>query len=267
MYIPQKSHSQDGQVLLIVILTMVVALTVGLGLAARSATNVRTTVDQVNSERAFSAAEAGVQRALKTQVEISNQQLDNQTYIKQVTIDTNFGRDAFLVNDGNPLPQDDGAEVWLSTYPDYSAPQLTGSLDIYWGQNVGCSDAALEILVLSGARSNPTAERYALDPCTTRGNNFDSPTGSGGTIAGKTFQYSTSVNVTDGLWARITPYYAGTPIAIVAKDGSGTPIQLPSQGRLITSVGTSADATRKISYFEGYDELPSEFLYAVFQAQ
>lgn len=257
---------QNGQILLVVVLTMVVALTVGLGLAARSVTNVRNTADEVNSQKAFSAAEAGVQRALKSGLAITDEQLDNQTSIKQVTIDTNYGRTLFVLNNGNPLPQDDGADVWLSTYPDYSAPQFSGKLQIYWGiSSTACSNAAVEIMVISGTKTSPKLERYAIDPCNTRGNHFDTPTGTGATIDGVTFKYSTAVSVTNGLIARIIPYYMGTPIAVVGTDNSGNALQLPSQGRLITSVGVSADAQRKISYFEGYDELPSEVFYSIFQ--
>ena len=272
MRIFSRGHmgSQDGQVLLVVVLTMVVALTVGLGLAARSVTNVRNTADEVNSQKAFSAAEAGVQRALKSGLEIANEQLDDQTEIKQVTIDTNYGRSVFVLNSGNPLPQDDGADVWLSTYPDYSAPQFgspsPAKLQIYWGTSATlCSNAALEVMIISGTKTNPKLERYALDPCNTRGNNFDAPTGSGATIQGVSFKYSTAISVTDGLIARIVPYYMGTPIAVIGTDNSNNAIQLPSQGRLITSVGASGDTQRKISYFEGYNELPSELFYSVFQ--
>lgn len=257
---------ENGQVLLVVVLTMVVALTVGLGLAARSVTNVRNTADEVNSQKAFSAAEAGVQRALKSGLAIANEQLDSQTSIKQVTIDTSYGRAAYLLNNGNPLPQDDGGDVWLSTFPDYSAPQFSGKLQIYWGTSATlCSNAALEVMVISGTKENPKLERYALDPCNTRGNHFTTPTGSGATIQGVNFSYSTAINVTNGLIARIVPYYMGTPVAVVGFDNVGNALDLPTQGRLITSVGVSADAQRKISYFEGYDELPSELFYSIFQ--
>lgn len=269
MYISSvDSTSQKGQVLLIVVLTIVVALTVGLSLASRTVTNVRNSAEDTNSKKAFSAAEAGIEQSLKSGLEITNQQIDNLTSIKQVTIDTNYGRSMFLVNDGNPLPKNDGTDIWLSTYPDYSDPKLTGSLQVYWGDSSNaCNNAALEVAIISGTRTSPKLERYALDPCTTRGNNFDSPSGSGATLLGHTFHASVGISVTNGLIARITPYYFGTPIAVVAKDASGSAILLPSQGRLVTSVGVSQDATRKISYFQGYNELPSELYNGIFQTQ
>jgi hypothetical protein len=270
-FLIRESQSEKGQVLLIVVLTMVVALTVGLSLAARTVTNLRNTAEDTGSQQAFSAAEAGIERGLKSGLEITDEQLDSQTTIKQVTIDTNYGRSAFPVNNGNPLSQDDGVDIWLSTFPDYSAPQFgpppNGSkLQVYWGDSSsGCSNAALEIIVISGTTVSPKLERYALDPCGTRGNNFDSPSGNGGTILGHVFHESVAVTVVNGLIARIVPYYQGTSLAVVGTDTSGNVIMLPTQGRLLTSVGASKGTQRKISYFEGYDELPSELFYSIFQ--
>src|SRR5690242_8662448 len=56
---------EAGQALLIVVLVMVIALTVGLSLASRSITNLRNSTDEANSQAAFSAAEAGVEQAVK----------------------------------------------------------------------------------------------------------------------------------------------------------------------------------------------------------
>jgi hypothetical protein len=55
---------QKGQILLISLLVLVVALTVGLSVVTRSITTVRTTSEEESSQRAFSAAEAGIEQAL-----------------------------------------------------------------------------------------------------------------------------------------------------------------------------------------------------------
>ena len=82
-----EKQLQKGQVLLVVVLVMVVALTVGLSLASRSITNLRITSDDENSQRAFSAAEAGVERAVK----------GNCTNDEGCTISANFS-DGFTEN-------------------------------------------------------------------------------------------------------------------------------------------------------------------------
>ncbi|MFH0863897.1 MAG: PilX N-terminal domain-containing pilus assembly protein, partial [Candidatus Gottesmanbacteria bacterium] len=56
---------QNGQILLIVLLVMVVGLTMGLSLATRSATDVKISSQLEHSSRAFAAAEAGIEAALK----------------------------------------------------------------------------------------------------------------------------------------------------------------------------------------------------------
>lgn len=55
----------SGQVALIVLLIMVVILTIGLSLASRSITDIRISQNEREALRAFSAAEAGIEEALR----------------------------------------------------------------------------------------------------------------------------------------------------------------------------------------------------------
>ena len=83
----KDSFGEQGQVLLIIVLVMVVALTVGLSLASRSLIQVRTTGEQAESQKAFSAAEAGIEQALQTGQNITAEQdLGNNAKIKQVNV-------------------------------------------------------------------------------------------------------------------------------------------------------------------------------------
>jgi Tfp pilus assembly protein PilX len=82
---PITGCNQHGQVLLVIVLLMVIILTIGLSLAGRSITNVRQASDTDNSQRAFSAAEAGVQVALKTDKSVSKTNFsDTTTYVTDV---------------------------------------------------------------------------------------------------------------------------------------------------------------------------------------
>lgn len=58
-------HRRSGQTALIVLLVMVVVLTIGLSLVSHSITEVSISKDDEESMRAFSAAEAGIERALQ----------------------------------------------------------------------------------------------------------------------------------------------------------------------------------------------------------
>ena len=112
---------QRGQVLLIVVLVMVIALTVGLSVISRSVTTLRTTKESESSQRAFSAAEAGVAKLLNSNnTSISSTTLSNGS---SFTGSSSTISGAFVpINNLNPVIQDDGADVWLSTYPTYAGP-------------------------------------------------------------------------------------------------------------------------------------------------
>jgi Tfp pilus assembly protein PilX len=59
-----KAAARRGQILILVLLIVVVALAVGLSVAARNITNLRTSAQTEQSQRAFSAAEGGVENTL-----------------------------------------------------------------------------------------------------------------------------------------------------------------------------------------------------------
>src|SRR3989338_3404772 len=61
-----------GQILILVLLIVVVALAVGLSVASRNITNLRTSTQTEQSQRAFSAAEGGVEDVLSKLSTIAN---------------------------------------------------------------------------------------------------------------------------------------------------------------------------------------------------
>ncbi len=262
---------QSGQTMLIVVLVMVVALTVSLAIAARSITNLRVSSEEANSEKAFQAAEAGIEEVIKSGQPITiAEDLGNNAYITAVTKTDLVDQTQFLVNNGEIITQDDGIDVWLSTYSpivsDSYANPWSGGLTVYWGTSTdSCltnppQAAALEIILLEGSKDNPTAERFAVDPCT-RDNGF-APSAVGATIGGVSFPYSFHVTgITSGLIMRIIPLYSNTVMGI--KPDTGTPA-FPSQGEVIVSKGSSGTTQRQIMYFQGYDSLPSELYYSLF---
>jgi Tfp pilus assembly protein PilX len=266
-------HSQtQGQILLIVVLTMIVSLTVGLAVVSRSIVQVKTAKDEADSQKAFSAAEAGVEQALQTNNQISNQSLGNNAAISSVSV-TNSQPAKFILNNGTQVLQDDGMDIWLSTYPTYQNP-WTGRMRVYWGTASGCSEAALEIIVISQKVPGPgnTINHYAYDPCASRinGQGGNSLTlvnsGTGGTINGQNFNYSVPIDITSGLVARVIPLYTNTTVAIAGfTDASeSTTETLPSQGKTFTSVGTAGSTQREVVYFQGYNSVPSELFYSLF---
>lgn len=250
---------QKGQALLIVVLVMVVSLTIGLSIVSKTITNLRTTTEEADSAKALSAAETGIAQVIQ-----SGQQASTGSFSNNTTFNTSVASISgalFLVNGGNVIPQNEGADVWLIAHNpagnlDFSSP-WTGSLTIYWGDGSGgCTNAALEIITITGTQINPVSNRAAYDSCTLRSsvNKFTSVAQSVNTVSGVTFYYAATISVTNGLLVRIVPFYTNM---ILAVNGGANP--LPSQGSIISSTGQSGNVTRKINAVKAYSSLPSEF--------
>jgi len=274
-----KINNQRGQALLVVVLVMVVALTVGLSIASKSITGFRNSTEQASSQKALSAAEAGIEQALKSNVSIGTPdnpiKLGDSNYNTTVT---QVDGTEFLLNGGNPVLQSSGIDLWLTAYNKESTElykdPYQGPFTVYWGDSTGaCNNAALEVVVITGTRASPVISRYAFDPCDignepTRqdSNHFAACLSDRSqgckvaihTIANKTFQYQATIPAVSGLVARVIPLYMN---AILGVSGQ----LFPSQGKVITSIGKSGATERKVNVFQGYPELPAEYyLYNLF---
>jgi Tfp pilus assembly protein PilX len=255
---------EKGQVLLIVILVMTVALTIGLSVATRTITSLRTTAEEESSQRAFSAAEAGIEQALQDNTNNTGTFANNTTY--KTSVETLAGPDFFL-NNGVTVLKDEAVDLWLSTYPGYTNP-WNGPLTLYWGSSSDVCDrveennsmAALEVILISGTKNTPQITRYALDPCASRqaGNRFELISQDAGTVKDKTFAFKRTISpITSGLLMRIIPLYSSTSIAVKGCDGVGGGCNsFPAQGKLVTSTGVSDTAERKIIGFQENPSLP-----------
>lgn len=251
----------QGQILLVVVLTMIVALTVGLSLVSRTITNLKISRQSEESQRAFQAAEAGIERALQSALEGTNLQFSNNASFS-TSIITLSGAN-FLLNAGEDVDQDTGIDVWLSTYPDYSNP-ISGSVTIYWSTSIQTSClntggeviSALEVNLLSGSKTNPVLSKFVYDGCG-RINGGTSP-GGGGVVSNLTFNYAATIPVSNGLIMRVIPIYNSTKVGVT----SDTP--LPEQGTIIESVGESGETVRRVQYFSSHPQIPLEvFPYSV----
>ena len=271
-----RIDSQKGQILLVVVLAAVISLTVGLSVASRVITNTKVAKNETDSQKALSAAEAGIDQKLKTggagnlSINFGN---NSSVLTKPITL---LGSQ-ILVDAGSTINRDDGADIWLSDYgagtsPTYANP-WSGDIIVYWKDNspTDCTqNAAIEIAVISGSSiANSSMARYAFDSCTrTPANSFTASSDSSvpKTISGITFDHSAKISIFSGYIARIVPLYANTIIAIEGyQAGSTQPKILPAQGTVIESVGTAGNATRKVKVFQGYPKIPTEYFpYSLF---
>jgi hypothetical protein len=269
----QKSgviFSQQGQALLLVVLVLIISMTIGLSVATRSITNVRTSSEEQDSQRAFSAAEAGIERAINSSNSgtiASPIQIDTNAQIKSLTVGQLSGNQ-ILINNGTIVSRDDGVDIWLVNHkadgtPNY-ASTWNGDITIYWGSSADtCSSslnnntmAAIEVVTITGTDTAPASHHYYFDPCTTGSPTRVSTNSFTGAVSAANdwtdFRYKGTISsISSGLLLRIIPLYADTRLGVKGN-------ALPVQGSIIESTGTSGDASRKIVTFKGYPKLPTE---------
>jgi hypothetical protein len=265
---------QSGQALLIVVLVLVVALTVGLSVASRSIINLKNSQNQASSQKALSAAEAGVELALKSQ---------NQTTVAggfggtgitnyQTTVSSISGQTQFLIHGNNDqvnlIKKGNPAYIWTTNYSAGNpwAGPWSGTLTISWGDAGGsCANnsvAALEIQVISGSTADyKTAalslQRFAYDPCLTisnRGNGFDGAI-SGSSFTNPALSYHITLPTISNIYlASVNPSYADTHVGVSTAPGNTA---LPSQGVDINSIGTDNQVQRRTFVYQGFPQLPA----------
>lgn len=268
-----KFQNNLGQVVLILVLITVVGLTIGLSLISRSITDVRISSQIEQSSRAFSAAEAGVESALRGAVvggptgtvtlpgasadyNVTGLGGSGDTYVLPVAV-VNTTQTVWLIphNDDGSINEDG------TPYP------ANSSLDICWGTEGSGEPAVLLTLIYKEGAIYKIA-KGAYDSIV-RGNNFDPSELAGGYCDGN-FRYRKQITPTTDfgvassatlLALRVQSLYSSTPIAIKPKAGQ----TLPLQGKKITSVGqTETGIARKVQVIEAYKSLPSVFDFTLF---
>lgn len=277
---------------------MVIALTVGLSVASKSITNLRTATDEASSQKAFSAAEAGVEQILKLKIDpggsIAGSFSENSAnYSAKITSEKLSGLEVSL-NGGNPINQDDGTDVWLLDHnlddnsinynesSGWRKLQKDQDLYFYWGDKgaANCpNEPALELIVVTKDMGNNKPyelTRYAFDPCsgriTNNTSNYSKIDFDGGSTDGKTYPYKVKITIpkgdgkNKGVMVRVIPLYSGSYVGVKVpwpcNDNSppnNTYCYLPIQGKRIESTGKVGETARKVVYYQGYPKLPSEF--------
>jgi len=270
---------QNGQILLIVVLTMIVALTVGLSIAARVVTELKLSKQNEESQRAFQAAESGIQQTIERQSSIgtlnSPINLDNNSSFS-TTYTTDNGT-AIIMNNSQEVDQASGADVWLSDYSSNPAnlfqnPMGAGSpvgITMYWGTPTQTCAAtsgpnvapAIEVVLLSGTVANPTISKNVFEAsgCSRiTGATTAAAAGGGYNLKGLNFRNSVALtfggnSLQNGLIMKVIPIFNSSIVGFQANN-----VVFPAQGSIVTSTGTSGDTVRKVVYFQSYPQLPLE---------
>lgn len=217
-----KSAPHAGQALLIILLVMAVALTIGLSVIARSITDIAISKKEEEAAKAFSAAEAGIEQALIATCSSfpCNPAVPTVSTgeITSLLVDTLVASGGKSFVHPQLLAAGESASIWLvshnadkelecsSTYPCFTS--TFGNLGVCWGKKGTASDSsttpAIEIMVFytsgSGSWSTTKVARTTLDANATRrgANGFGYAIGGGGCAipgASQTFEFTTGINL------------------------------------------------------------------------
>lgn len=268
-----NTPAKSGQVLLITLLVLAIASTIGLSLIARSTTDLTISREAEESARAFSAAEAGIEESLLSGQSTGVKTLSAGQVSYNATVTAIGGAaGAYALPQRSQIGETD--TVWLVNHNadgtlDETTDLADPSLDVCWTPETTTPALILSLLYKRGAAYQ--VAKLALDPAgATRSpaNNFTA-VGAAGNHCGQSNVYRYTVNfATLGilgsdimLGLRIRPVYSNTQVYV------NTTSVLPQQGRRIESTGTTpAGITRKIVVQQPYLS-PSSIFDAVVVSQ
>ncbi|KKR03258.1 MAG: hypothetical protein UU25_C0001G0019 [Microgenomates group bacterium GW2011_GWB1_40_9] len=274
-----KVVAYKGQVLLITVLVLSIAVTIALSLIGRSVSDVSMGRNLEESARAFSAAEAGIEEALRT-----NTQATNTSYIPGAGYSSNIAviGDTTGVYTLPTVTIGQADSVWLVGHTtlnaiDESSYYQNSTIDICWMHATPAPALEVTIYYKSGGTYLVTRGAYDPDVATRPSNNFSTVTDydnvSGGCGA-MTDVYRQTVTIPTGvgiipLFMRIRPYYGNATVTVTPLGGE----KLPKQGLEVSSVGctqitasgcTEGGVTRKIVVRRQYAGPATVFDYSVF---
>jgi Tfp pilus assembly protein PilX len=262
----KKNVSDSGQVVLMTLMVLVIATTVGLSLMSRTTTDTAITNQVEQSTRAFNAAEAGIEKALLSGLGTSGATgitgASGVTYTVSVN---NVGGSGSGLYQFPKKTQEGATETfWLVNHDDATGQidetnHYTGtSINVCWSSE--SPQPALVVTFLFKVGIEYRVAKFAYDPLSqgdiARGglNNQFPQTSSGiGCGSGTGTAYKETINLSSfspdvPIALRLRPVYSDAKIVI---DTGGNTI--PKQGKNILATGTTTSGNnRKISVYEQY---------------
>src|SRR5581483_10025851 len=131
-------NNQSGQAVLIVVLSMVVALTVVLSIIAGTTSDIKLSSNETSSLRAFSAAESGIEKALIANSGTTGS-VNNANYTAAVS---GYQQGKSNLNYPNNLASGDNATLWFVSHGANGSltcsgfPCFTGNtVKVCWGKS------------------------------------------------------------------------------------------------------------------------------------
>ena len=263
-------ENQKGQAVLIVLLSLSVVLVIVLFILSRSITDISLSTKEEDSSRAFSAAEAGVERALV--IGNSSGSLELATFDANVA---SFAQGSSVVRYPISLKSGENATFWFNRAGETA---YSGNKAMFcWGDKNTTIDnqtPAIEISVYYLQAGVYKIARVSLDPNSSRiaSNNFTLASSGTCTIDGEQFQFYSTIDLpipgtlqyatAKILYNSIVAHKIGIDVS-VSTTASKT---LPSQGAKVESDGSYGDANRSIEVYQLHPETPPIFANAIYSS-
>lgn len=274
-------NNQKGQAVLIVLLSLSVVLIIVLFIMSRSITDISLSTREEDALRAFSAAEAGVERALVTGSNTGQLEIEDATFNATVS---EFADGASEVVYPISLKSGEIATFWFRRAGETNS--FNGSEIKYcWGDDgtSATNSPALEVTIFYTTTPNDLTTlrvaRATLDADASRrgSNHFGTALESDCLIGDETFAFQgtlnmASLNISNYAQAGVLQYstakvlYNTTTSHRVGIDVSGTGSVLPSQGSVVVSDGSYGNSNRKVEVYQLHPEVPSIFANALFSS-
>jgi len=272
-------HNQSGQILLITVMLLATAITVIMTISFSSRTETQITKLEEGSQKALSAAEAGLEAAIQKKTNIVLQR-DLTTFQ-----DGSITGQANIVEVGGKefvtplLQRDEQYFFYLTSYnqPAFGSDYWRNYLMIYTQSEAGTCPALELTLIASDNSISRSVMDYCANIMTTGGTNnvptsatlpSDTP---GDTVDQIKFAYRVTnpIDLTATYKLLIVRVLnASTRIGFKGSSTGGGVynwINLKSQGRLITSEAKTQDGiTKRIELFQSYPQVPADFFVTSF---
>lgn len=275
----RQEHIHKGQILLITLLVLSIATTIALSLIARTTTDLNISNETDESSRAFNAAEAGIEEALRAQVApVGTQALSGNT--SYTVTQTSIGGAAGAYTFPRVTSVGQTETLWLVNHnavtglPDTLTKGYTdNTIEVCLGDTT--PKPAIEVIIyyIRGGEYRIARDVFDADSDRIANNNFSLITNTTGCGAGTNTLYRKAINfpVTYSInpsgadtliMMRFRPLYANTQIAISATAA------IPLQGNTYESCGTTGTGiSRCISVIQNYRTPSGLFDYVIYSNQ
>lgn len=303
--IVKRQLNQSGQIVVIALLAMVVVLAIALVIVGRSMMEIATSTKTEESSRAFSAAEAGIEKALQDPSFISNGGGNLLSFGNnaQASVDINANLpDSGLPLEHPPIGKESFAQFWLADpYSDtLSGGYQQSKFNVYFGavkdangQTIDYladpeNQPAIEVMVVYFDGSSYKSIRYLYDSygsLATETNNDRRANGFGSCALGRNLSVETNrINHFTVFYCGVTVPSSGTDLpagtkimvrARVLYSSLSHPIavgpvdrnfSIPKQATISKSTGTVGNVQRSIEVFKQQSVMPQFLDYALFSA-